>query len=694
MTFDKQQLNFLNEILHSSDDLFFIFDEKGCFYHVLQNRQEILLIPEEEFMGKNFREVLPPNVSDELEQAFKFLDTGAPLQNFKYSLRLGEKEEWFLAKIGKITNEAGSREGYLAQIRQITAKVEIENNLHRKEKMLEAIASVNKALIMNTNIAEAISEGIRDLGLAVNADRCYLFENNFDNTSNEFVTSQKFEWTSGTAEPQIDNPDLQNVPFIVVHDFLEPMMNRVPLNAIVSELPEGGGLRLALEAQDIISVLLMPIYLDDFFWGFVGFDDCQNEKLWSDAEVNILSSLASSISTALIRKAMEDDLRNAKEIAESANLAKSEFLANISHEIRTPLSGVVGFSSLLKTTNLDNVQKEFVDNLNVSTELLHAVISDILDFSKIDAGIIEITPTPTNTQKFIEEVLNIVQYQFNKDENELSVSISDQVPKQILLDQVRLKQVLVNLLSNANKFTEKGKAELSLKVENDRLVFCVSDNGIGMNPKDLENIFNPFVQLDSSRIKKQPGTGLGLSICKKILEAMGSEITVKSTPGNGSTFCFELSCLPIEPKKEEKSNELLSDNTTQMDESDKKNDVSILIVDDNDMNLKLETAILKNHFPSYAFHIAESGAKALEQVRHNKFSLILLDLHMPDFDGFQTYEEMKRLYSPECPIVALTADASVNTREKCHAIGIGEIILKPYSQDDIVSTVKKFVEIT
>jgi PAS domain S-box-containing protein len=692
---NSRNTKFLDNIFGSSDELYFIFDQHGNFIHVINTQQEILLMPPEKFIGKNYKQILPEHVCEKISHSFDMLDEGAELQKFEYALSFPGKEEWFLARIGKIRDDIEGFEGYLAQIRHITKKKETEKNLNRKEQMLEAVASANKALILNTNIIEAISEGIRDLGFAAGADRCYLFENSFDDSINKFVTSQKFEWNSGSAEPQIENPDLQGVPFSAVHDFLGPMMNRVPLNAIVNQLPEGGGLRLALEAQDIVSVLLMPIYIDDYFWGFVGFDDCRNEKLWSDSEVNLLSSLAASIASAIKRKSMEDDLRRAKEIAETANLAKTEFLANISHEIRTPLSGVVGFTSLLADTSLDGMQQEFVGNLNISSELLQHVISDILDFSKIEAGIIEISPSITNTKSFVEEVINIVKYQFAKEGNELNILISDQFPKEIYIDHVRVKQVLVNLLSNSNKFTVQGRVELSLSVENDTYKFSVSDNGIGINPEDLKKIFNPFVQLDQSRTKRKPGTGLGLSICKKILESMQSEITVESTPGQGSVFSFELNNLTVTSNMTNSNSRYTKSNVIVTGDAafEEIRDLDILIVDDNEMNLMLASAIIKNHFPSISIHLANSGLEALDQVAQNKFSLILLDLHMPDTDGFQTLDEMKRLYRVVCPVIALTADASENARQRCLNSGMREVIIKPYTQEVMVSTIRKFVEV-
>lgn len=390
MDIDKSTLTHLNTIFRSFEDLLFIFDQKGVFKYVISTSQQILLAPQEEFLEKHYSEVLPPFVSKKLKRAFEVLKTSNKSDDFEYSLKINGKDEWFSARIGKIIDEEGVLNGFTAIISLITYKKDTERKLLRKERMLEAIALANKELLENTNIVDAISKGIRELGLAVNADRCYLFENAFNDELNEYTTSQKFEWNSDSAIPQINNPDLQEVPFSVVRDFLESMLNNIPLNAIVSELPEGG-LKSALEVQDILSVLLMPIYVEDYFWGFVGFDDCQNEKIWSPSEVNLLRSLSLSISSAITRKTIEDNLRKSKEIAENANIAKTEFLANISHEIRTPLNGVIGFTSLLVNTPLNFEQNEFAQNLKVSAEILNDLITDILDFSKIDAGIIEIS---------------------------------------------------------------------------------------------------------------------------------------------------------------------------------------------------------------------------------------------------------------------------------------------------------------
>lgn len=459
-------------------------------------------------------------------------------------------------------------------------------------------------------------------------------------------------------------------------------MNNIPLNAIVSELPEGG-LRSALEAQDILSVLLMPIYVEDFFWGFVGFDDCQHEKVWGPSEVNLLRSLSLSISSAITRKTIEDNLRRSKEIAENANIAKTEFLANISHEIRTPLNGVIGFTSLLFDTSLSFDQNEYVRNLKTSAEILNELITDILDFSKIDAGIIEISPIRTETKNFVSEIENIVRYQFSKENNRLEIYVDKNVPEFLFIDSVRLKQVLVNLLSNGCKFTAKGVVKLSIAVENEMLHFSVSDNGIGMHRDQLHTIFDPFVQLDQSRTKKYSGTGLGLAICKKILESMDSDIKVESTYGKGSVFSFDLKNFN---SKEQVAFSSINktDNIKDLDkDSINKEMLSILIVDDNEMNIQLATLIVKKLFINSHIHLASTGTEALEKVKMHNFSIILLDLHMPDLDGWQTFEKMQEIRSNLCPVIALTADASDNAREKCLEKGMGGILIKPFSQQDL-----------
>jgi signal transduction histidine kinase/CheY-like chemotaxis protein len=466
------------------------------------------------------------------------------------------------------------------------------------------------------------------------------------------------------------------------------MLNNIPLNAIVSELPEGG-LKSALEVQDILSVLLMPIYVEDFFWGFVGFDDCQNEKIWSPSEVNLLRSLSLSISSAITRKTIEDNLRKSKEIAENANIAKTEFLANISHEIRTPLNGVIGFTSLLVNTPLNFEQNEFAQNLKVSAEILNDLITDILDFSKIDAGIIEISPKKTETKNFVSEIENIVRYQFSKENNRLEINVNPNVPEFLYIDATRLKQVLVNLLSNGSKFTAKGVIKLSIEVQNDTLHFSVSDNGIGMHQDQLHTIFDPFVQLDQSRTKKYAGTGLGLAICKKILQSMDSDIKVVSEYRKGSIFSFEIKNFASKDLIEFTNLAKMDNFKDTQSEGVNKEELSILIVDDNEMNIKLASLIVKKHFVNSKIFLSSTGTEALDKVKLHDFSIILLDLHMPDLDGWQTFEKMKEIRSNLCPVIALTADASENAREKCLEKGMNGILIKPFSQLDLSRIIKE-----
>ena len=553
-------------------------------------------------------------------------------------------------------------------------------DLNKKSEEHYLLFRISMKFSSSISSSEKVDYALKLLGEFTNVSRVYIFENDYTNKT----TSNTYEWTDYKIEPEIKN--LQNIPLEDISEWME-MLNKEGMikSSNIKELPEN--IRNYLEPQNIKSILVLPIFLDDEIFGFIGFDDCERYKDWEVDKVELLRIISTLISHEFERKINNEKLKEAKIKAEISNEAKTKFLANMNHEIRTPINTISGVNSLL--LQKENVSEDTKKLLKMSFEAsknLQGLIENILDFSKIEQGKIDLNKTNFNLKYLLDEIIE--NYNM-KNENNIDIRFDYNSEIDVFYgDKVKIYQIINNIFGNAYNHTDTGYIYIKMtsekSLENEyKLNFTIKDTGKGISEENLESIFKEFYQVYEENQRNYSGVGLGLPISKKLIEKMNGEIEVKSELGKGTEISFSINVEKGQLENEKKTSfaKILFNNN------------KVLLVEDNKVNQEIQKRILETY--NLQVDVAENGKEAIERLQEqpNKYEIIFMDISMPVMNGFEAITQIRdKISENKYKIIALTAFTSSIDRKKVFDFGFDDFIPKPIEQNELLRILKKYLK--
>lgn len=532
-------------------------------------------------------------------------------------------------------------------------------------------------------LEDAIHKSLRELGQFVGADRAYVFNYDWD----KGICTNTHEWCEDGISPQID--ELQDLPLETIKIWAGTHKQGKNMNIPdVYDLPEGHEVRIQLEQQEIVSLLAIPMMDGDECIGFVGFDSVKEHHVYTEKEEALLSIFSRMLVNVKQRAELERKLIDQKQKAEAANNAKTEFLANMSHEIRTPMNAILGFSETLYHKTNDPQFKKMIESILSSGNLLLVLLNDILDLSKIEADKIDLVEMQVDPISIVNEIKLLFFEKTLKKDVSLSVEIDPVFPKMVLLDEIRFKQIIFNLIGNAIKFTHKGYVRINLLFEpinelKGQLRVDVIDTGIGIPSDQHELVFDAFRQQSGHSNRLYAGAGLGLSISKRLAEKMNGRIELSSEPGKGSQFSLIIPNVDICKEFIEQSKPFLPIDNVHFDNN------TIMVVDDVHFNIMAVEGLLDEM--GLEIVAADSGEMALELLETVTPSLILLDIRMPNMNGYQVAEKLRsHPRFKNVPLIALTASVSAKTDLEL-SVHFDGFLYKPTNKAELVNVLMKYL---